>query len=61
MVRKGQINFRASALTRQQLEQLCEWWGVNQTEAITVAVDRAYREEEARQGRPAETDKEVSE
>lgn len=41
---KQQINFRASELTIHQLEELASWWGVNQTEAITVVVDRIYRQ-----------------
>lgn len=45
MTPKRQVNIRASDLTRRQLEQLTEWWGCNRTEAVTVAVDRAYREE----------------
>lgn len=42
---KQQINFRASELTIHQLEELASWWGVNQTEAITVVVDRIHRQE----------------
>lgn len=47
---KRQINFRASELTREQLIQLRDWWGATKSEVITVAVDRAYREELARRG-----------
>lgn len=42
---KQQLNVRASALTIGQLNWLAARWGANQTETITVAVDRAYREE----------------
>ncbi len=42
---KQQINFRASSLTARQLETLAARWGTTVTEAITVIVDRAYREE----------------
>lgn len=42
---KQQINFRASSLTARQLESLAARWGTTVTEAITVLVDRAYREE----------------
>jgi len=42
---KQQINFRASELTTTQLNELIEWWGVNQSEAITVAVDRIHKQE----------------
>ena len=43
-----QINFRPSALTLRQLEQLVAWWGTNKTDAIATAVDHAHREEEHR-------------
>jgi hypothetical protein len=42
---KQQLNIRASALTIGQLNWLAARWGTNQTETITVAVDRAYRQE----------------
>lgn len=48
VVEKKQLNFRASDLTRRQLERLTEWWGCNQSEAVTVAVDRAYQAELAK-------------
>jgi hypothetical protein len=49
MTPKRQLNFRVSALTSEQLEQLQGWWGANQSEVITVCVDRVYREEVAKQ------------
>lgn len=45
---KQQIHIRASALTSSQLTELTAWWGVNQTEALTVLIDRAYRLEKER-------------
>ena len=42
---KQQINFRASELTARQLEWLMERWGTSQTETLTVAIDRIYKEE----------------
>ena len=42
---KQQINFRASGLTTTQINELIEWWGVNQSEVITVAVDRIHKQE----------------
>jgi hypothetical protein len=44
-VKKEQINFRASVLTTQQLKELASMWGTSQTETITVAIDRIYRQE----------------
>lgn len=44
---KKQINFRASDLTARQLEELAQLWGTSQTETITVAIDRVYRQEMA--------------
>lgn len=44
---KQQINFRASDLTIRQLKELAERWGANQTEVVTVAIDRAYEQEKA--------------
>jgi hypothetical protein len=52
MTPKKQLNFRASTLTWDQLRQLQEWWGANQNEVITVAVDRVYREELAKRAQP---------
>lgn len=46
---KAQINFRASALTRGQLDWLQERWGASQTETVTVAIDRVYQAERAGQ------------
>jgi len=42
---KTQINFRASDLTREQLDWLQERWGTSQTETVTVAIDRVYQAE----------------
>lgn len=42
---KGQINFRASSLTRAQIEKLAEVTGLNQTGIIAIAIDRMAREE----------------
>ena len=42
---KQQINFRASDLTTQQLEQLMDRWGTSQTETLTVVIDRIYQQE----------------
>lgn len=42
---KQQINFRASDLTIRQLAQLQNLTGMSQTELISTAVDRMYREE----------------
>jgi hypothetical protein len=47
--RKRQVNFRASELTHQQLDQLMAWWGTSQTETLTVLIDRAYQDEVYRQ------------
>lgn len=47
--RKHQVNFRASELTRQHLDQLMAWWGTSQTETLTVLIDRAYQDEVYRQ------------
>lgn len=45
---KDLTNFRASDLTLRQLKTLSEKWGTNRTETVTIAVDRAYREEQSR-------------
>ena len=45
---KQLTNFRASTLTLCQLDKLAERWGTDRTETVTMAVDRTYREEEAR-------------
>lgn len=45
---KELTNFRASDLTLRQLKTLSETWGTDRTETVTIAVDRAYREEQAR-------------
>ena len=45
---KQLTNFRASTLTLGQLDKLAEKWGTDRTETVTIAVDRVYREEEAR-------------
>jgi hypothetical protein len=42
---KSQINIRASQLTRRQLEELIENTGMTQTEIVSTAIDRMYREE----------------
>jgi hypothetical protein len=42
---KQQINFRASGLTAQQLSKLIQLTGMNQTEVVSVAIDRMFREE----------------
>ena len=47
---KQQLNIRSSRLTAQQLGELSAWWGMNQTEVITVIVDRAHRSELERRG-----------
>lgn len=49
---KAQINFRASDLTREQLDWLQLWWGTSQTETLTVAIDRVYQAERAGQDLP---------
>lgn len=40
MSRKTQINFRASPMTRDQLDYLVKITGLNLTEVVTVAIDR---------------------
>jgi capsular polysaccharide biosynthesis protein len=42
---KTQVNFRASAHTSHQLDELVKKTGMNQTEVIAVAIDRMYQEE----------------
>lgn len=42
---KKQLNIRASELTRIQLDSLADRWGVNQSEALTIAIDRIYQKE----------------
>lgn len=42
---KEQLNIRASRITRQQLGWLTARWGVNQSEALTVIIDRVYQQE----------------
>lgn len=50
---KQQINFRASDLTIRQLAQLQNLTGMSQTELISTAVDRMYREEKMNANRLA--------
>lgn len=47
---KTLITMRASEETIRKIEELVKWWGAGTTksEVITVAVDRLYREEEAK-------------
>lgn len=47
MTVKRQINIRASALMASQLAWLADRWGATQTEALTVCIDRIYRQEQA--------------
>ena len=42
---KQQINFRASDLTVRQVAELISATGMSQTELISTAIDRMYREE----------------
>lgn len=45
MAGKSMLSVRASDLTREQLGALASKWNVNQTEALTLVVDRAHRQE----------------
>ena len=42
---KQQVNFRAAKLTASQLATLVNKTGMNQTEVISVAIDRMYNKE----------------
>lgn len=42
---KQQLNMRVSDLTRSQLHELAERWGMTITEALSVIVDRIYQQE----------------
>ena len=50
MTAKKLIGIRASDLTVRQIMELTEALGMNQTEVITLAVDRLYQSEIARSG-----------
>lgn len=44
---KQQKNIRISDLTNRQLDDLKAWWGItNETEIITVLIDRAWQVED---------------
>jgi len=45
MMSKRQINFRASEHTANQLAELVTRTGMTQTEVVSVAIDRFFREE----------------
>ena len=44
---KQQLNLRVSDLTLRQIKDLTEWWGVSQTELITLIIDRTHRQAQA--------------
>ena len=53
---KQQINFRVSDLAAHELDWLMTRWGISQTETITVALDRVYRQEAGAELRPLTQD-----
>lgn len=47
---KQQMNVRVALLTKSQFDWLMEKWGTNQVETLTIAIDRAYQQENPSKG-----------
>lgn len=55
--KKKLIALRASDLTIRQLEELAQWLGMNQTELLTLAIDRLYQSEVGDKSKESEGEK----
>lgn len=49
MSEREQFNTRLSKLTHKQIEELANYYSMNKTEVVTIAIDRLYKELKPRQ------------